>query len=76
MVSEILGHSSMTITGDIYGHVSPDVAPEATDMLGDAFHQYRDGGERRRTSLSVAAAVQHQLTQARSRWPCEPLRAR
>jgi integrase len=36
VVSEILGHSSMTITGDIYGHVSPDVARHAMDLLGDA----------------------------------------
>lgn len=36
VVSEILGHSSISITGDIYGHVSPDVAREAMDMLGDA----------------------------------------
>ena len=26
VVSDILGHSSIAITGDIYGHVSPDVA--------------------------------------------------
>jgi integrase len=35
VVSEILGHSSIAITGDIYGHVSPDVARQAIDMLGD-----------------------------------------
>ena len=37
VVSEILGHSSIAITGDIYGHVSPDVARQAMDTLGDAF---------------------------------------
>ncbi|MBB3084717.1 tyrosine-type recombinase/integrase [Geodermatophilus sabuli] len=37
VVSEILGHSSIAITGDIYGHVSPDVARRAMDTLGDAF---------------------------------------
>jgi integrase len=36
VVSEILGHSSIAITGDIYGHVSPDVARQAMDLLGDA----------------------------------------
>ncbi len=36
VVSEILGHSSIAITGDIYGHVSPDVARQAMDTLGDA----------------------------------------
>jgi integrase len=28
VVSEIAGHSSVAITGDIYGHVSPDVSRE------------------------------------------------
>jgi integrase len=37
VVSEILGHSSIAITGDIYGHVSPDVSRQAMDLLGDAF---------------------------------------
>ena len=37
VVSEILGHSSIAITGDIYGHVAPDVARQAMDSLGDAF---------------------------------------
>jgi integrase len=37
VVSDILGHSSIAITGDIYGHVSPDVARQAIDTLGDAF---------------------------------------
>jgi integrase len=36
VVPEILGHSSIAITGDIYGHVSPDVARQAIDLLGDA----------------------------------------
>ena len=35
VVSEILGHSSISITGDVYGHVAPDVAREAMDVLGD-----------------------------------------
>lgn len=34
VVSEILGHSSIAITGDVYGHVSPDVAREAMSALG------------------------------------------
>lgn len=36
VVSEILGHTSVSITGDIYGHVSPDVSAQAMDALGDA----------------------------------------
>jgi hypothetical protein len=40
VISEILGHSSIAITGHIYGHVSPDVARQAIAMLEDAFdHQ-------------------------------------
>jgi integrase len=37
VVSDVLGHSSIAITGDIYGHVSPGVARQAMDTLGDAF---------------------------------------
>lgn len=33
VVSEMLGHSSIAITGDIYGHVSPDVSREAVRKL-------------------------------------------
>lgn len=36
VVSEILGHSSISITGDIYGHVSPDIARHALDGLAAA----------------------------------------
>lgn len=36
VVSEILGHSSIAITGDVYGHVSPDVAAQALDSLSAA----------------------------------------
>ena len=39
VVSDLLGHSPIAITGDIYGHLSPDVAREAVEMLGDAFDQ-------------------------------------
>jgi site-specific recombinase XerD len=35
VVSEILGHSSIAITGDIYGHVAPDVSRQAVNILGD-----------------------------------------
>lgn len=36
VVSEILGHFSVSITGDIYAHVSPDVSSQAMDALGKA----------------------------------------
>jgi Phage integrase family len=34
VVSEILGHSSIAITGDVYGHVSPAVSRDAVATLG------------------------------------------
>jgi integrase len=36
VVSEIFGHASVAITGDVYGHVSPDVSREALTRLSDA----------------------------------------
>ncbi len=35
-VSEVLGHSSIAVTGDVYGHVAPDVARDAVDRLAAA----------------------------------------
>jgi integrase len=37
VVSDILGHSSIAVTGDVYGHVAPDVSRGAMDVLGAAF---------------------------------------
>ena len=34
VVSELLGHSSIAITGAVYGHVAPDVSREAVATLG------------------------------------------
>lgn len=36
VVSEVFGHASIAITGDVYGHVSPDVSREALDRLSEA----------------------------------------
>lgn len=36
VVSEVLGHASIAITGDVYGHVSPEVARDALDGLSVA----------------------------------------
>jgi integrase len=36
VVSEILGHASVAITGDVYGHVSPDVSRDALAGLSVA----------------------------------------
>ena len=37
VVSDILGHSSIAITGDVYGHVAPVVSRGAMDALDAAF---------------------------------------
>jgi integrase len=36
LVSEVFGHASVAITGDIYGHVSPEVSREALTRLSNA----------------------------------------
>jgi integrase len=43
VVREILGHSFITITGDVYGHVAPDVSRGAMATLGDALGRFRAG---------------------------------
>jgi integrase len=36
VVSQILGHSGISITADVYGHIAPDVSRSAVDILGAA----------------------------------------
>ena len=36
VVSQILGHSGIAITADVYGHIAPDVSRSALDVLGTA----------------------------------------
>jgi site-specific recombinase XerD len=36
VVSELLGHSGIAITADVYGHVSPEVSRSAVEVLGTA----------------------------------------
>lgn len=36
VVSQILGHSGISITADVYGHIAPDVSRSALDVLGAA----------------------------------------
>ena len=33
-VADLLGHSSIAVTGDVYGHTSDDTARAAVDALG------------------------------------------
>jgi len=35
-VSELLGHSSVAVTGDVYGHVSTEGARSAIERLSEA----------------------------------------
>lgn len=46
VVSEVLGHSSVAVTGDVYGHVAPDVSREALAGLSDAL---ANGGQKWRS---------------------------
>lgn len=39
IVSEILGHASVAITGDIYGHVAPEVSRQAVAKLAAALSE-------------------------------------
>jgi integrase len=36
VVSQILGHSGISLTADVYGHIAPDVSRKALDVLGPA----------------------------------------
>jgi integrase len=36
VVSQILGHSGMSVTVDVYGHVAPDVSRDALNVLAAA----------------------------------------
>ena len=36
VVSQILGHSGISITADVYGHIAPDDSRSALDVLGSA----------------------------------------
>ncbi len=39
VVSQILGHSGISITADVYGHIAPDVSRSALDVLGAALNE-------------------------------------
>jgi hypothetical protein len=36
VVSQLLGHSGISITPDVYGHIAPEVSGSALDILGAA----------------------------------------
>lgn len=43
IMQEILGHSSVTVTGDIYSHVLPNVKRESLNKLKDVFNVQQPG---------------------------------
>lgn len=45
-VSRLLGHSSVAITGDVYGHVAPDVSRAAVNVLAVALAMDQDQSHR------------------------------
>ena len=51
-VADLLGHSSIAITGDVYGHTSDDTARAAVDVLA----RFRRADEIRQLSLFVSGA--------------------
>ena len=54
VVSQILGHSGISITADVYGHIAPDVSRSALDILGAALTPaHRDLARRRRTRANT-----------------------
>ena len=62
VVSDILGHASVAITGDIYGHVSPDVSREAAAKLAAALSEQgsaANGGHQWRSDPNLEAFQDH-----------------
>lgn len=46
-VSEILGHSTISITADLYGHLMPGAADSAAEKIGEAILGDQSAGKRR-----------------------------
>jgi Site-specific recombinase XerD len=44
VVSEVLGHASIAITKDIYGHLIGDEKAEATEAIAEVLFEWRDPG--------------------------------
>lgn len=60
VVSDRLGHSSMSITADLYTHVVPAVAREAADLLAASITRHRRTARGPMSSENLASApVQH-----------------
>ncbi|HVB62482.1 MAG: tyrosine-type recombinase/integrase [Ktedonobacteraceae bacterium] len=51
IVQEILGHSNISITMNIYSHVLPSMQREAMDTLNSAFTDQREGGSTEEETL-------------------------
>jgi len=66
VVMELLGHSQMRTTMDIYSHVMPALAREAADRMGAALLGDPDAGDPRRTTAN-ARGLQPIATKAATR---------
>jgi integrase len=44
VVSEMLGHANISITLDIYSHVTPDMQEAAAQVMDDLLHADQEGG--------------------------------
>ena len=61
IVSDILGHASVAITGDIYDHVSPDVSREAAAKLAAALSEWGSAANGGQTPTSSPFKITAQL---------------
>jgi len=43
VVQELLGHSEISMTMDIYSHVLPSMQRDAVNRLSDTLHSWQDG---------------------------------
>jgi integrase len=56
-VSRMLGHSSVSITGDIYGHVTDDGGRQAAAVLSKALERGSEPGGRTATGTATGSEI-------------------
>jgi integrase len=54
-VSRMLGHSSVSITGDIYGHITDDGGRQAAATLANALEKTSEPGGRTATGTATGS---------------------